>query len=168
MAKHGWKGFGIHPHIAENQPHEVRTLGMNHPVCYLIGSLIAWFLMYRSAKSTHQLDDFDPARPCQREDLVLELHRHRHPEPCLRSHRAQSYRFITEGYTTLGSSLCPALPPGHFVMFIAILRKSLQSAFILYSSTLSSSSSSHFPAKALSVHPHTPSASSARADEDDG
>ena len=32
MAKHGWKGFGIHPHIAENQPHEVRTLGMNHPV----------------------------------------------------------------------------------------------------------------------------------------
>ena len=33
MAKHGWKGFGIHPHIAENQPHEVRTLGMNHPVC---------------------------------------------------------------------------------------------------------------------------------------
>ena len=32
MAKHGWKGFGIHPHIAENQPHKVRTLGMNHPV----------------------------------------------------------------------------------------------------------------------------------------
>ena len=32
MAKHGWKGFGIHPHIAENQPHEVSTLGMNHPV----------------------------------------------------------------------------------------------------------------------------------------
>ena len=32
MAKHGWKGFGIHPHIAENQPHEVNTLGMNHPV----------------------------------------------------------------------------------------------------------------------------------------
>ena len=32
MAKHGWKGFGIHPHIAENRPHEVRTLGMNHPV----------------------------------------------------------------------------------------------------------------------------------------
>ena len=24
--------FGIHPYIAENQPHEVRTLGMNHPV----------------------------------------------------------------------------------------------------------------------------------------
>ena len=32
MAKHGWKGFGIHQHIAENQPHKVNTLGMNHPV----------------------------------------------------------------------------------------------------------------------------------------
>ena len=28
--------FGIHPYIAENQPHEVRTLGMNHPVVKLI------------------------------------------------------------------------------------------------------------------------------------
>ena len=36
MAKHGWKGFGIHPHIAENQPHEVNTLGMNHPVGFLV------------------------------------------------------------------------------------------------------------------------------------
>ena len=24
--------FGIHPYIAENQPHEVRTLGMYYPV----------------------------------------------------------------------------------------------------------------------------------------
>ena len=28
--------FGIHPYIAENQPHEVRTLGMNHPVYVIV------------------------------------------------------------------------------------------------------------------------------------
>ena len=34
MAIHGWKGFGIDPHMAEKQPHKVNTLGLNHPVDY--------------------------------------------------------------------------------------------------------------------------------------
>ena len=56
-----------------------------------------------SSISTHQFYDFDPARPCQREDLVLELHRHRHPEiPCSSSPTLSTViKIITEGWCTI-------------------------------------------------------------------
>ena len=142
----------------------------NYP-CHLIGSHTAQFLIdisYRSAKSTHQLDDFDPARPCQREDLVLELHRHRHPETPLRPHRAQSYRFITEGCTLLWAQVYARYC--HLIILSCLL-PSWENHFNPHSFSILL----HSPPPLISLQKHSPSIHtlrprrpSARADEDDG